>query len=177
MNKLNSTYSEYSEDVESITDWCNSKYNDLFAKYFKDQRNLAKRLSSDKRSITDSELEFILTDVPLNLFDVSEILATIESEYQAIKLMISKKESDITKKLDYSTETAKRREAEIQCIEDHILLIAYDRLINQVNRELSYSRELIMSAKKLWDSRRRTDTINPVSEKSYSEDLQKVYIK
>ena len=60
--------------------------------------------------------------------------------------------------------------------EDKILILAYDNLITRVEKEMSYSRELIMSAKKIYDARRNTEQSNPVSEvNSKQNDLPDYY--
>ena len=60
--------------------------------------------------------------------------------------------------------------------EDKILILAYDNLITRVEKEMSYSRELIMSAKKIYDVRRNTEQSNPVSEVSSKQnDLPDYY--
>ena len=48
--------------------------------------------------------------------------------------------------------------------EERVLELAYSCLLDRIQREVSYSKELIMGAKKVWDSRRKADTSNPVSE-------------
>ncbi|WP_302320422.1 hypothetical protein, partial [uncultured Duncaniella sp.] len=59
------------EDIDSVVSWCNKLYDDNFATYFKGERELFERLQSKTHPITDEELEWILTSLPLELFSVS----------------------------------------------------------------------------------------------------------
>ena len=64
----------------------------------------------------------------------------------------------------------------------------YNSVNERVRRQISFSRELIMSSKKLWDARRATEDANPIGgvvkeetelpNYSYDSDARKnVYIK
>lgn len=153
--------SKHSEDLSAVDSWCDEIYQKNFSKYFSDQRSLFDRLRSKSHPITDEELEWILTQVPVNLFDASEKLSKLQTYQEVLKLNVRKKENE-SKRKEYT---------DGDLFEDKVLLLAYSSILTRVEKEMSYSRELIMSAKKIWDSRRRTDTSNPVSEMSSVDKL------
>lgn len=145
MSYLKNLHLVFTDDIDACTSWCDSTYEEMFGSYFEDQKVLFQRLQTDESPITDAELEQILMNVPLNLFTASEGLSKLKLAKDIIKLR-SKDQDSVTKE------------------ESQLLISMYDMLIVRVERELSYSREMVMSAKKLWDARRSTDKVNPVSE-------------
>ena len=176
MSNLKEIETLYDSDLKDMIDWCDDMYQSIFSKYFDIQRDMFVRMKSEERPITDDELEWILTQVPMNLFDAAEHLATITTKQEIIKLGCKKRENEFYKNSSESTDTKKKEEASIKVTEDKILILAYDNLITRVEKEMSYSRELIMSAKKIYDSRRSTEQSNPVSEvNSKSSDLPNYY--
>lgn len=164
MSNLKETEILYNSDLKDMIDWCDDMYQSIFSKYFNGQRDMFVRMKSEERPITDEELEWILTQVPMNLFDAAEHLATVTTKQEIIKLGCKKRESEFYKNSNESTDTKKKEEAAIKVTEDKILILAYDNLIKRLEKEMSYSRELIMSAKKIYDARRNTEQSNPVSE-------------
>ena len=159
----------YADDLKSVSDWCDETYAESFQPYFKDQRALFSRLKSKSRTITDAELEWILTEVPVNLFEVAESISALQTSQEVLKLSIKRREADIAKVSTESSESKRKEYAALETIDDKILLLAYGNLLTRVEKEMSYSRELIMSAKKIWDARKRTEESNPVSEISPTE--------
>lgn len=182
MIDLVKTQDMYKDDIDATVDWCDEIYEKQFSSFFKDQRDLFSRLKSKSRPITDTELEWILTEVPMNLFYASEALNTLQMKQEIIKLQSKQKENEIIKSSNESSEAKKREEANQKTLEDKVLLLAYSSVLSRVEREMSYSRELIMSAKKIWDGRRNTERSNPVNEVNPTNELPdyvpgKSYIK
>ena len=173
---------EHNADVEEVIQWCNQEYKVKFAEYFIIQHQLYDRLKSST-PITDAELETILTDIPLKLFKVSEILSAFRTGFEVLKLKIKEKSANIEKSSEAKSQAARKEEANIGIIPDMILTTAYESIISRVEYEISMSKELIMGAKKIWDSRRRTDNSNPVGEvvndelPEYIPKTTKTYIK
>lgn len=169
------------EDIDVATDWCNQLYADNFAKYFSEAKTLFSRLKSDTKPITDEELSWILISLPINLFDVSEVLNTCRLHEEVIKLQYKQKEAKYIKSSTAKTITQKKDEASIELVDDKLLLMAYSVIISRVESEISLSKELIMGAKKIWDSRRKVDNVMPVSEINIPNtplpDYQKAYIR
>lgn len=171
---------QYLGSIEGMKAWCEDIYNTRFSSYFRDQRDIGSSIRSKSRPISDEELEKILTEVPMNLFDVSERLSELRTESEVIKLEVKRKEIELAKISSETTEVKRKEEAAVLTTEDKILLMAYDNIITRVEKEMSYSRELIMSAKKIWDGRK--STTNPVGEitsnlPDYNYSQNKSYIK
>ena len=143
-------YEAHAKNVDnsaSMLDWCDEMYRTVFDEYFREIRELRSSLSDKSKPITDDELETVLTTVPLNLFAVSEALNKFKLEYEMTKLELR---------------NAKRNKQDTTELE--ILSIAYSTVISRVETEISFSRELIMGVKKIWDGRRSTERSNPVSD-------------
>jgi len=155
---------EYTEDITSVVDWCNEIYKDSFAQYFTEGRELFKRLQSKTHPITDEELTWILMDLPMNLFSVSEMLSNFKISQEVIKMRNRQREKSLIDASLETTMTKKQSEATDKSLEDKLLAIAYSTIIDRVSSEISFARELIMGAKKLWDSRRYTEKVHPVDE-------------
>lgn len=153
----------YIDDINDVSGWCDSNYEKGFSKYFKGIRELSKRLSSNSRPITDNELQHILIDLPMALFDASEALSKLYLALEVIKLKSKEEECQFVKTSTAKTITERKDEAAVQMTETKVLMIAYQTLISRVENEISLSKELIMGAKKVWDSRRRTEESNPVN--------------
>lgn len=164
MIDLKELNSQYSEDIDAVTAWCNEIYEAKFASYFNTQRELYNRLNSKQHPITDSELEQILTEMPLDLFSVSEILSQFRVSQEVVKIKTTQKKADIVDNCSEPTITKRQEVASLAILEDKLLQTAYSTVIERVEREMSFSRELIMGAKKIWDSRRQTEEANPVGE-------------
>lgn len=140
-------------DIDEVSQWAESQYNEYFAPYFKDTFELHKRMKSSNDPITDSELEWILTDVPLDLFAATEQLSKLKTAQEVIKLNIKQREREYIKSAEGS-ETKKKEEAAALTAEDKLLVTVYDTIAERVSRQMTFSKELIMSAKKIWDARR-----------------------
>lgn len=163
MFDLFNSYIKFDDDVSSVSMWCDDQYQNHFAEYFKECRTLFARLKSKRTPITDDELSWILINLPLNLFDVSERLNKFKVGQEVIKIRIKQKESDIIKHSEARSATKRQGEAAMAVIEDKLLVSAYSYVISRVEDEISFCKELIMGAKKLWDARRKTESVNPVS--------------
>jgi hypothetical protein len=170
---LKDIQSKTQEDIDAIQNWCDELYDTLFNEYFEDTRNLFERLKSKSRPITDEELSDILTLTPLNLFTVSENLNRLRLNQEVVKLRNKQLASEIENNLTDHKLTTKERQEIIDntMIGDKLLLTAYNVVITRVENEISFSRELIMSAKKLWDARKKTECVNPVSPTNAGEEL------
>jgi len=164
MIDLNSIVSENFEDTNAVVSWCSEIYDEKFAEFFLDARVLFEKLQSKSHPITDDDLSQILMDIPMKLFDVSEVLNQFRLNYEVVKLKNKQKESNLIKSSSESTASKRKIDAELKMISDKILVLAFDSVITRVENEISFCRELIMSAKKLWDARRKSEQSNPVSE-------------
>lgn len=147
-NKLDAAYESVKDDIDAVEAWCTEKYDSYFKSYFEKTLELKHRLEDKDKPITDDELSYIMIDVPLNLIEVSELVSSMRVSQETLKL---RNKSDEFK----NAEDKMYRE---------LLSSAYNYVINRVEREISFSRELIMGAKKIWDARRRTEIVNPINE-------------
>lgn len=163
MKSIAETVKVYEDDVDAVQQWCDQIYAETFESYFVKQRELYTRLNSTLTPITDTELESILIDVPLMLFNVSEKIAAFNLRTEVIKMRLKERSAEAEAAAEGS-QSARKEAAALQLISDQILITACTNVIQRVDREISFSRELIMGAKKIWDARRRTDSANPISE-------------
>ena len=153
---IESTQSE----IDDVQKWVDSEYQKYFAPYFKGEVELYQELkNSNAPMITDEKLEWILTYLPLELFSVSEQLSKMKTAQEVIKLRIREKEDDFISNLSDSdlSQTAKKEMASKYTAPDKLLVDIYSTIADRVSREISFSRELIMSAKKIWDARRAAE--------------------
>lgn len=182
---LKSVQAQYQDDIDAVTQWCDEIYQAKFASYFTEVEELYARLRSKSRPITDEELETILMMVPIDLFGVSEALNKFRLSNEVIKMKLKKVEKDAANASTESTATKRQEDAAIKMLSDKILQASYAAVITRVENQISFSRELIMSAKKLWDGRRRTEESNPVKEvstdikdiPSYDPITRQIYVK
>lgn len=161
---LDNVQAEYQEEFDSVVDWCDRIYYSEFDKHFSDQRELFVKLKDKSKPITDTELESIIMEVPIHMFDVAEALNNFQMKYEILKLETKRKESTLAKESTESSETKRKEDAADKVIGDKVLLLAYSNVIARVEKEMSYSRELIMAAKKLYDRRTQVESANPISE-------------
>jgi len=161
---LDNVYAELQPDMDSVASWCDTLYQEQAAAYFKEVRILHTRLESKIQPITDDELTWVLVDLPIQLFKAAEVVNRLRLEFEVIKLKCKNKKTTLAKASTASTATARNDVVAVQMLGDDILLVAYNAVICRIESEMSWSKELIMGAKKIWDSRRRSEQSNPISE-------------
>ena len=161
MDTMKNIASSYEANSEDVVSWCTNLYDTKFSSYFAKQRILYERLQSKDQPITDIELEEILTAIPLELFQASEAVSQLRIRHEVVKIGIKEKMRSVELASTASTATAKKEEASDSVLGDQLLLLAYGTILDRVEKEISFSRELIMSAKKIWDARRRTEDSMP----------------
>lgn len=172
MRSLNDVACDYVTLFSGLDEWSDEIYGSMFKPYFETQKELSGKLKDTFKPITDEDLEMILTDIPLKLFDVAESLNKFKLKIQVIKLNIKEKESQAAKNSKENSEAKRKEEAYLAVLEDKLLLEAYESIVDRVDREISWSRELIMSAKKIWDGRKSTYSVHPVSEHNSKDDVE-----
>lgn len=179
--KVSAINAMYEDSFNDISSWCNDLYNDMFLDYFSEMNTLYEKLSSTHKQITDDELEIILTSLPLNLYAAAEKVNELKLRIEVIKLNIKQDKHNALLNSDASSQIAKREEASYSVVEDELLLKIYTALIERVESEITFSKELIMSAKKIWTARREAENIGKAAEKvelpDYSDIENKSYIK
>lgn len=135
------------DGLTEFDDWCKKVYADNFEEHFSGIRELYKSLHNLEGKIPDEALATILIDVPLDLFAAAEALNRLKTHQEVVKL---------NAKL---TTNSKDEKAATELVAK-----AYGSVISRAESEMSFSRELIMGAKKIWDSRRRSEETMPVTE-------------
>lgn len=159
----------YSEELAVAKRDFDEMYDNLFGDYHAEVIEMYKRFQSDRRAITDDELNWILTTLPLLLFDVAEKLNGIKLEYSVISIKCKEAKIAAGKASDEKTITARQDAAFMTLIDENIAIALYQTIIERVEQEISISKELIMGAKKIWDGRRKTEEVNPVGTKNLPE--------
>ena len=176
------------EDIQGVTKWTDNIYNKYFSSFFHTQRHLYERMQSASRPITDSELEQILTELPLELFTVSESLSQFQISEEVVKLKFKEAEADklnaLSKEDPTLSDTKKKEQVAQTLLEHKLLIMIYSIVSGRVDKQISFSRELIMGCKKIWDRRKNTDSADPIgtsvdgSLPEYKPDINdKYYIK
>ena len=150
---LQDTLNRTQSAINEVTEWAESEYSKYFSQYFKGEVELYDRMKSSDCPISDQELQWILTDLPLELFSVTEQLSRLKTAQEVIKLHIKQVERDYIQNSEGSL-TQRKEDASNLTAEDRLLVTVYDQLAERVARQMSFSKELIMSAKKIWDARR-----------------------
>lgn len=173
-SELDGTFDEcYKSDLDYVLEWSDELYSKLFGESFKDVTELYLSIDSKRKPITDSQLEWILCDLPIKLFNVSEILNNLRLEIEVIKL--KKNTFKTERKKVYLESKIKKSDINDYVDSDMVwhetVLSVYKSVASRVEQELSFSRELIMGAKKIWDSRRSAERSNPIGEVVPEDDL------
>lgn len=189
---LTDVVQEYKDDINGVADFCEKIYKDSFDSHFSEVHNLYNKMKSKVNPIADSELEYILIMLPMELFTVAEKLNKLRLEQEVIKLKNKEKIEELRNRfiseaeyLNYNkTQSAEHvsRHLSVAMVEYEVLLAAYDSIITRVTNEQSFAKELIMGAKKVWDSRRGSEASNPVKPiagdlPNYDPTSNKAYIK
>lgn len=163
MNNLDVIQDELFEVMGDVKQWCENEYNSKFSKYFEGVPDLYKNVRYQERKMSDDEVEWILTTLPLQLIAVSEELSQYKLNAECLKLYMKKKENEYVASSSQKTITAKREEASLKIMDYQLLFKAYNAVSCRVENEINFARELVMSAKKIWDSRKKVYQANPVS--------------
>lgn len=147
------------EDIDAVTNWSTELYMKKFDKFFHTQRELYERLKSQSHTITDDELESILTTVPLDLFSCAEALNELRLHQEIIKMKIKETEINTQRELKdlKMTQTEIKDAITSETLENKLVSVVLENLISRVEKECTFSKELVMSAKKIWDRRRESE--------------------
>lgn len=142
MSNISKAMEALKDDFKAADDVVDEIYTNYFAKYFAKEAAMYERFQDPDNSITDKELEWIITSLPLELMAASNALAQFKQHHEIIKLTIKQRKKAEQEELDE---------------EYKLMSIVYNCVIDKVEHQLSFSKELIMGAKKVWDARRRTE--------------------
>lgn len=142
MSNISNAVNALKDDFKAADDVVDEIYANYFAKYFAKEAKMYERFQDANNSITDAELEWIITSLPLELMAASDALSQFKQHNEIIKLTIKQRKNQTQEEIDN---------------EYRLMSIVYNCVINKVEHKLSFSKELIMGAKKVWDARKRTE--------------------
>ncbi len=153
MSDISKALESLREDFASADALVDEIYDKYFELYFRELNQNFLRFRDADTPITDKELEWILTSLPLKLFSVSNALAQFKQHNEIVKLKIKQRSK------------SKDKDAEADGLDEEykLMSIIYASVITRVEAEISFSKELIMGSKKVWDAR-RTGEKPPVGE-------------
>lgn len=151
MSDISKALESLKEDFESADNLVDEIYHKYFHAYFKKEQVMYGKFRATDDPITDKELEWIITSLPLDLFSASNALAQFKQHLEIVKLKIKQRKNTDTENLDGLDEEYK------------LMNIIYTSVITRVELEISFSKELIMGAKKVWDARRSSE-VAPIGE-------------
>lgn len=179
---IRQTLQEHEVATVNAKELYDSLYYTMFQTYFEPIQDFYSAMKS-RHKVSDGELEAILIEVPLDMFKASESLNDLRLKYETTRLAVNKKlleekrrsREDLRDSIEQMSEHSEfynktelkeiaAESVQLSMIDDDVLLNVYKSLITRVENELSFARELIMGAKKVWDSRRSAEKSNPVSE-------------
>ena len=153
MSDITRAVESLKEDFNSADALVSEIYERYFAKYFTKEIEMHTRFKDANVSITDDELEWLITSLPLELFSVANALAQFKQHNEIVKLKIKQRKNKSKDEVDDGLDE-----------EYKLMSIIYASVITRVEQEISFSKELIMGAKKVWDARRNGDRA-PIGEK------------
>lgn len=173
---ISEVLARHDADVKDVTEWCDGIYNTTFAPLFNKVDELYMQMKSESTVISNEQLEWVLTQFPLELYTISEQVNKLKMECEVIKLKNKELRQKQSKQPNDAFDATPRL-----ILENEVILTAYNAVISRVDSKLLYSREFIMGAKKVWDSRVKSTNSNPIGEVSETQPLPNyapnIYIK
>ena len=153
MSDITRAVESLKEDFNSADALVSEIYDRYFSRYFAKEIEMHARFKDSEVPITDNELEWLITSLPLELFSVANALAQFKQHNEIVKLKIKQRKGKSKDAIDDGLDE-----------EYKLMSIIYASVITRVEQEISFSKELIMGAKKVWDARRNGDRA-PIGEK------------
>lgn len=164
LEEVHSGISELNDVDDMYYHLYESRFGDMFNRVQDMYHEMKSESENDIHHISDEDLQWIITELPLDLFNISESLNKMILESQVMKLKIKELKSS--------------KDTEDQIMELTMIQSIYSSVISRVQNEISFSKELIMGAKKIWDSRVSSEKSNPIGEVTdLPEYNRKEYIK
>lgn len=186
----------YKEECKDLIDWCDEIYQSKFNNMFTKLDSIYSKLHDDDQvvsylsKISEDDLGYILIDLPMELYKSAEPLNKLIAEREFFKLksktikldIRDKVETDFQNSLDNIDLIESRIDEGVKyaTAENKLMITAYDCVIKRVENQISFCKELIMGAKKIWDSRKSSYEVNPVGEvdiPDYTEVVKNQYVK
>lgn len=169
MKSVNEIQNEFSDEIDDVASWQAGTYDRLFESIFDELSSMYERLKSKDRPISDSELEWAITTFPLGLISAAESLNLLRTELEVIKFKNAKRRVELMNVFATDPAVSKfsasmKSEMVASEMTEYLLLqSAYSLLITRIENKISLSKEFIMGAKKVWDSRRSAEKSIPIN--------------
>ncbi len=184
MKSLNEVFSEnYADEVANLSEWCEEIYNNFFSGCYDMMNDIKHKLKVMDNGfvygkLSEFDLERIITELPMDLYTASESINKLRLELEMIKLKYKRIRREVLKE----SEKDENFDSQDKLSEHELLIKAYESVITRAENERSSCRELIMGAKKIWDSRRSAEHSNPIGETNtdlpdYKEVARNQYVK
>lgn len=148
-------------DFDAADNLVDELYDKYFAQYFKRTSDLEAKFRDTEVPITDDQLEQIITAIPLDIYLVSGNLAQFKQHFEIVKLTNKQRKKA---KMDEDID-----------IEYQLMAIIYNSVIDRVESQIAFTKELIMGAKKVWDARKHAENAVPIKEQDHSNTLPDYY--
>ena len=97
--EFNQILQETLNATTEVLEWCDKIYTDNFGELFTEIKNLALSIQSSEHQISDEELSWALSELPLKLFLASESMQTLKLGLEVTKLNIRKRKVEVTKNI------------------------------------------------------------------------------
>lgn len=158
MSDISKAIESLKDDFESADYLVDDIYKRYFSVYFHKEVEMHKRFRDTDKPITDAELEWIITSLPLELFAVANALAQFKQHNEIVKLKVKQR--------------SKNKDADPDGLDEEykLMTIIYSSVITRVEQEIAFSKEMIMGAKKVWDARRNSE-LPPIGESAAKIEL------
>lgn len=163
---------KYKKDIDGVVSYANELFKSKFGNVFDVIERLRSELKEHKQ-ISDSDLQYILVDFPIELIHVSEELNNFRLSVEVAKMKHKDIVNQVTSKyINWYGENPRSAPCSAKdfinndssVIESLIYQTILNNMITRIENCMSYSRELIMGAKKIWDSRRASENVMPIGE-------------
>lgn len=183
---FSSVEADYRDDIDAIQNWVNEMFGAVFGQSFQEWDSLYGQLKDTDCPISTPDLERLLTVLPLDLVDASERLNGIRLTYETVKLKNKDRERDLHRHYSQSGELSaadKKDLVESSMSEYRLYAIAYGTLIARAEGKITFCKEMVMAAKKIFDSRTATESAVPIGERPagdlppYQIPAPSVYVK
>lgn len=163
--KIMNTY--YNKDIDLTLDYYNKIHDSLMRETLDKIYDMYEYMK--KNSISDEDLEWVLTSLPIDLMHISESLNTLRLQHSVVKLKQKELRMEIESTIvdscvEGTPKSSIKEQVDAEMAEHKVVETTLQCLITGIEHELSFCKELIMGCKKVWDSRRNTENVNPVKE-------------
>lgn len=148
------------KDNLEILKWMDDEYDHNFSDFFKIPEKLSKKLKQN--TITDDELTEIMINLPLDLIDASTEVSKYKVCIECTKVDVKRLKLNLTAIKD--KKSYEYMELNSKILNNDLVLNVNTALIERVEKQITLCKELIMSAKKIWDARRKSEQVMPINE-------------